>query len=89
LTPETVITIANQALKVTLMLGAPILISALFLGMMVAVFQAVTQINEVTLTFIPKVIGITIALVVAAPWMLRVIMSFTINLFDQIPNYIK
>ena len=86
---DTVITVINEALKVTLMISAPILVSALVVGVAVAIFQAVTQINEVTLTFIPKILAIAIAIVVTAPWMIQVMTGFTTSLFEQIPNYVK
>ncbi len=70
------------------MLGAVILIPALLVGLVVAMFQAATQINEMTLTFIPKLIIVVVVLMAAGPWMLRVIMNFTITLFESIPELI-
>ena len=73
MTPETVISIGQQALWVTMMLGAPLLLSALGVGLLVGMFQAATQINEMTLSFIPKLLILVAALIVAGPWMLSVI----------------
>ncbi len=70
------------------MLGAVILIPALLVGLVVAMFQAATQINEMTLTFIPKLIIVVVVLMAGGPWMLRVIMNFTITLFESIPELI-
>ena len=71
MTPETVMTIAQRALEMTLMLAAPLLLVALLVGLLVGIFQAATQINEMTLSFIPKLIGMATAMVIAGPWMLK------------------
>ena len=88
MTPETVLTVASQALSVTTMLAAPLLLTALATGIFVGVLQAATQINEMTLTFIPKLLTLVIALLVAGPWMLKLIMRFTENLFASIPSMV-
>ena len=88
MTPETIITIGQQALWVTMMLGAPLLLSALGVGLLVGMFQAATQINEMTLSFIPKLLILVVALIVAGPWMLRVIVTYTKTLMEQIPSLI-
>jgi flagellar biosynthesis protein FliQ len=88
MTPETVMTIAQRALEITLMLAAPLLIAALVIGLLVGVFQAATQINEMTLSFIPKVLGMAVTAVVAGPWMLKVIIGYTRELFESIPGLI-
>jgi flagellar biosynthesis protein FliQ len=88
MTPETVMTIAHRALEVTLMLSAPLLLAALVVGLLVGIFQAATQINEMTLSFIPKVLGMAVTAVVAGPWMLKVIISYTRELFESIPGLI-
>ncbi len=88
MTPESVLDIAQRTLEVTILLGAIILLPALGVGLLVAMFQAATQINEMTLTFIPKLIVIVIVLIAAGPWMLGVIMDFTIDLFESIPSLI-
>jgi flagellar biosynthetic protein FliQ len=89
MTPETVTTIGQQALWVTMMLAAPPLLSALAVGLLVGMFQAATQINEMTMSFIPKLIVLALALIIAGPWMLSVITSYTIQLIQQIPSLIS
>jgi flagellar biosynthetic protein FliQ len=88
MTPETVMTIGTHALQVTLLLSAPLLIVALALGLIVGVFQAATQINEMTLSFIPKLLGMAATVVIAGPWMLKVMMDYTRDLFESIPGLI-
>ena len=85
MTPETVLTIAQQALTVASMLAAPLLLGALATGLFIGVLQAATQINEMTLSFIPKLLALVLTLVLAGPWMLREIMFFTTNLIGSIP----
>ncbi len=89
MTPETVITIGQQALWVTMLLAAPLLGSALAVGLFVGMFQAATQINEMTLSFIPKLLVLVLALIVAGPWMLGVIVNYTRQLMEQIPSLIS
>ena len=89
MTPETVITIGQQALWVTMLIAAPLLLSALGVGLLVGMFQAATQINEMTLSFIPKLLVLVLALIVAGPWMLSVIVNFTRQLMEQIPSLIS
>lgn len=89
MTPETVTTIGQQALWVTILISAPLLLSALAVGLIVGMFQAATQINEMTMSFIPKLLVMVAALVVAGPWMLDVIVSYTRQLMEQIPSLIS
>ncbi|PIP90041.1 MAG: flagellar biosynthetic protein FliQ [Bdellovibrionales bacterium CG12_big_fil_rev_8_21_14_0_65_38_15] len=77
--------VSNQAIKVTLYIASPMLIGALLIGIMVSIFQAVTQINEQTLSFIPKIVVIVGALVIFAPWMSETLTSFTKDLIINIP----
>jgi flagellar biosynthesis protein FliQ len=88
MTPETIMTLGQRALEVTLLLSAPLLLAALMIGLLVGVFQAATQINEMTLSFIPKLIGMAATLVIAGPWMLKVIVGYTRELFEAIPGLI-
>jgi len=88
-TPETVITIGQQALWVTMLIASPMLLSALAVGLLVGMFQAATQINEMTMSFIPKLLVLVLALVVAGPWMLSVIVNYTKQLMGQIPSLIS
>ena len=89
MTPETVTTIGQQALWVTMLIAAPMLVSALAVGLLIGMIQAATQINEMTLSFIPKLLVLVISIVVAGPWMLRVIMNYTQQLMEQIPSLIS
>jgi len=89
MTPETVMTIGQRALEITLLLAGPLLLVALVTGLIVGAFQAATQINEMTLSFIPKLLALTLAIVAAGPWMLKVIVSYTRELFESIPGLIN
>ena len=86
MTPETVLTIASQSLTLTALLSAPLLLVTLVTGVLVGVLQAATQINEMTLSFIPKLLALVLTLIVAGPWMLEMIISYTRNLFTSIPG---
>jgi flagellar biosynthetic protein FliQ len=88
MTPETVMTIAQRALEMTLLLAAPMLLVALLIGLLIGVFQAATQINEMTLSFIPKVLGMATALVIAGPWMLKELVNYTRTLIESIPSLV-
>lgn len=88
MTPETVTTLGYEAMKVSLLLGAPLLLVALGTGLIVALFQAATQINEATLSFIPKLLAVFATLVVAGPWMLGVALDYIRNLFTSIPQLV-
>ena len=86
---ELILKLGQDTLKTTAMLSGPLLASALVVGLLVSVFQAVTQINEATLTFIPKMIVVGIVLVIAAPWMLDVMNHFTVELFEGITDMVR
>jgi len=86
MTPETVLTIGSQALQLVLMLAAPLLLTALAVGVVIGVFQAATQINEQTLSFIPKLAATAAVIVLAGPWMLRLLVEYTKRLFESIPG---
>lgn len=88
MTPESVITIGRQALEITILLSSPLLIAALAVGLLVSIFQAATQINEMTLSFIPKLLVMFVVLVVAGPWMLNLMMDYTRRLYSSIPGLI-
>jgi len=87
-TPDSVLDIGQRALEVTVALGAVLLLPALAVGLLVAMFQAATQINEMTLSFIPKLIIVVVVLMMTGPWMLQVIINFTVTLFENIPDFI-
>ncbi|WP_258239644.1 MULTISPECIES: flagellar biosynthesis protein FliQ [Pseudidiomarina] len=89
MTPETVMTIAYQAMLVCLHLAGPLLITALLLGLLISLFQAATQINEMTLSFIPKILGVLAVLVILGPYLLQVIIDFTTRLFTNIPSMLQ
>ncbi len=89
MTPETITTIGQQALWVTILIAGPLLGSALAIGLLVGMFQAATQINEMTLSFIPKLLVLVMSLVLAGPWMLSVIINYTRQLMEQIPALIS
>lgn len=86
---DIVIQLGQDALKTLAMLSAPLLISTLVIGLIVSIFQALTQINENTLTFVPKMIVIAIILVLAGPWMLDLLNSYTVNLFENIATVVR
>jgi flagellar biosynthetic protein FliQ len=88
MTPESVMTLGRNAMEVTLMVAAPMLLVALIIGLIVSIFQAATQINESTLSFIPKLIGIFVALVLAGPWMLSVMLDYMRQVFTGIPGLV-
>ena len=88
MTPESVMTMGRHAMEVTLMIAAPMLLVALIIGLVVSIFQAATQINEATLSFIPKLVGIFVALVAAGPWMLSVMLDYMREVFGGIPNLV-
>lgn len=88
MTPEAVITQGRDALQLALMLAAPLLLTSLAVGVIVGIFQAATQINEMTLSFIPKLVAMSAVLVFTGPWMLRLLMEFTTRLFESIPSMI-
>ncbi|MGB9731222.1 MULTISPECIES: flagellar biosynthesis protein FliQ [Calditerrivibrio] len=86
--PDLVLSLTTKALEVALMLAAPMLLFGLIAGLVVSILQAVTQIQDMTLSFIPKILAVVIALVIFFPWMMDTIISFTINLFTNINSYI-
>lgn len=89
MTVDMIIGLAAEAIKVTLLLSAPMLIVGLVVGLIVSIFQAVTQIQEMTLTFVPKIVAVMLALIIALPWMINLIITYTQNLFANIPMYIR
>jgi len=88
MTPDTVISLAQRAVEVTLLISAPPLLAALLTGLVVSIFQAATQINEMTLSFIPKLVAIFVVLVVFGPWMLNIMIDYINNLITGIPGMI-
>jgi len=88
MTPTTVINIGREALEIMLLVSAPLFIAALVTGLLISVFQAATQINEATLSFVPKLLVIFVTLIVAGPWMLTLITDYMRRLFESIPGII-
>ena len=88
MTPESIMSMGHQAILVTLMVAAPMLLVALVIGLVVSIFQAATQINEATLSFIPKLIGIFATLVLAGPWMLTELTDYLRSVLTNIPNLV-
>jgi flagellar biosynthetic protein FliQ len=88
MTPENVMDLAHRMLLVTTMIAAPLLLIALVTGLVIGMFQAATQINESTLSFIPKLLLLVLTLFVAGPWILRVLVDFTRDLYTSIPTVI-
>lgn len=88
MTPEAVMTLGYEAMKLSLLLAAPLLLVALATGLLISLFQAATQINEMTLSFIPKLLAVFATLVIAGPWMLESTLDYMRNLFSSIPQLV-
>lgn len=86
---DLVMQLASEAIKTTILVAAPMLIAAMAVGVMVSIFQAITQINEATLTFIPKMVAIVLVLVVMGPWMMEVLKNYTGEVFGSIGEWIR
>ena len=89
MTEQFAIDTAQNAFVIALQIGGPLLGASLVVGMMVSVFQAVTQINEQTLTFVPKIIAVFVAMLVAGPWLMSSLVSYTSNLFSMLPAMVR
>ncbi len=89
MTEDMVLSLGRDAIWTTVALSAPLLLSALVVGLIVSIFQAVTQINEATLTFIPKMLAIVVVMVILAPWMTQMLTAYTTELFTALPNYVR
>ncbi|SHJ80921.1 flagellar biosynthetic protein FliQ [Malonomonas rubra DSM 5091] len=86
MTPEFVVDIARQAIETVLMVAGPMLIAALSIGLIISIFQAATQINEQTMTFIPKIVGVFVTMLIFAPWMLQKASAFILMIFERLPH---
>jgi flagellar biosynthetic protein FliQ len=86
MTPQMVISIGREALLLTLMISSPLLLFALVVGVTISIFQAITQIQEMTLTFIPKIVAVALALLIFLPWMINLATDFTRHMFELIPQ---
>ncbi len=83
------ISLGIETFKIALMLALPGLLTGMFLGLAVSIFQATTQINEMTLSFIPKIIGVVIVIILTMPWMLNAMTDFSLNVFNMIPEFVE
>ena len=88
MTPQMVVEIGREALTVTLLIAAPMLGFGLVVGLVISIFQAVTQINEMTLTFVPKILAVAAALLIFLPWIINTMVDFTHHMFDLIPTLV-
>lgn len=88
MTPETIITLGQRAMELAILVSAPLLLTALVVGVLISLFQAATQINEMTLSFVPKLLVLVAVLLLVGPWMLEMLVDFTRSLFKDIPNLI-
>lgn len=86
---ELILKLGQDTIKTTALLCGPMLLGALVVGLIVSVFQAITQINEATLTFIPKMVVVGVVLVIAAPWMLDIMNNFTVQLFENLTDMVR
>jgi flagellar biosynthesis protein FliQ len=89
MTPESVIALAKEGIMLTMIVSAPMLLLGLIVGLAISIFQAVTSISEMTLSYIPKIIAVFMGMLFFAPWMIEKITSYTIRLFNGIPTFIK
>ncbi|QCR35819.1 flagellar biosynthesis protein FliQ [Nissabacter sp. SGAir0207] len=88
MTPESIMAMGSEAMKVALLLAAPLLLVSLVTGLVVSLLQAATQINEMTLSFIPKILAVVATLVIAGPWMLNLLLDYMRTLFTSLPTLI-
>ena len=86
MSPDLVVQIARRSFEVTLLLSAPLLISGLVVGLLISIFQAATQINEMTMTFVPKIVAVMVVLVLSLPWIIAQLTGFTVGIFNRIAS---
>jgi flagellar biosynthetic protein FliQ len=84
MTPESVIELAQSALRVTLLVAGPMLVAGMLVGLVISIVQAATQINEMTMTFVPKIVAVMLVMVLALPWIISQMTSFTVGIFNRI-----
>lgn len=89
MTPDFVIGIMAETVKLTLLIAAPALLVGLIVGFLVSLFQAVTQVQEMTLVFVPKIIAVFVTIILAMPWMMNLLMEFTARLLNDIPRWVR
>jgi flagellar biosynthetic protein FliQ len=88
MTPQYVLSLGREAITLTLLVSAPMLVFGLVIGLLISILQAVTQIHEMTLTFIPKIVAVAVAMLLFLPWMINLLVDFTTRLFTNIPNLV-
>jgi len=86
MSPQMVISIGREALTVTMMVSGPMLLAGLIIGLIISIFQAITMINEMTLTFVPKILAVAAALLIFLPWMINLLIDFTHHMYSLIPT---
>ena len=84
MTPENVIELGQMAMKTTLMVAGPMLAAGMLVGLSISIFQAATHINEMTMTFVPKIIAVFVVLILALPWIIKQLTTFTLSIFERI-----
>jgi len=89
MTMELLNQISRQTFTTILLVGGPVLLVSLIIGLIISLFQAITSLQEITLTFVPKIIAVFITLLVALPWMVKVMVGFTVSIFNNIPLYVR
>jgi flagellar biosynthetic protein FliQ len=89
MTVELLNQVSRQTLEAVLLVGGPMLLVSLIVGMLISIFQAITQLQEMTMTFVPKIIAVFLTFLVALPWMVKVLVGFTKSIFENIPMYVK
>lgn len=89
MTVELVNQISRQTFETILLVGGPVLLVSLIVGILISLFQAITQLQEITMTFIPKIIAVFVTLLVMLPWMIKVLVGFTRSIFENIPQYVR
>ncbi|MBF0328293.1 MAG: flagellar biosynthesis protein FliQ [Nitrospirae bacterium] len=89
MTVELLQQISKQTFETVLMVGGPVLVASLVIGIVISFFQAMTQLQEATITFVPKIIAVFLTLLVSLPWMVKIMVSFTRNIFENIPLYVR
>jgi flagellar biosynthetic protein FliQ len=89
MTPDTIVGLMAETIKITLLVAAPMLIVGLIVGVVISLFQAVTQIQEMTLVFVPKIVAVLVTLIAALPWIIGVLINYTQTLFSSIPLYVR
>lgn len=89
MTTELLNQVSRQTFETILLVGGPVLLVSLIIGVLISIFQAITQLQEMTMTFVPKIIAVFITLLVALPWMVKVLVGFTRSIFENIPMYVR